>query len=105
LNNRQGYLYYRGGKPVGYGYIGSSSGPFAVLETRDFPAALAHAETEAANQGYAHFGVEAPMINQVAVDYLLARSFWLDSFIAIFMSNVPFGKFEHYIITSPPFFL
>ena len=29
----------------------------------------------------------------------------MDSFIAILMSDTPWGSFEHYIVTSPPFFL
>lgn len=105
LSNRQGYLYYRAGQAVGYGYAGVRNGPFALLESSDFPAVLAHAETEAANAGRDHFGVEVPMINRVVVDYLLARGYQMDSFIAVLMSEAPFGKFENYIFTSPPFFM
>jgi ribosomal protein S18 acetylase RimI-like enzyme len=103
--NRQGYLYYRDGEVVGYGYTGSRDGPFALQETSDFPAVLAHAENQALMAGRDEFGVEVPMINQTAVDYLLGRGFRIDSFMAIFMSNVPFGQFENYIVTSPPFFI
>jgi hypothetical protein len=103
LENRRGYLYYRGSQPVGYGYVGSSNGPFAMLDGDDFPAILAHAEREAVDGGY-EFGVEVPMINRTAVNYLLARGFRLDSFFAFVMSDAPFGKFENYIFTSPPFF-
>lgn len=102
--DRQGYLYYRGEQPVGYGYLGPSHGPFALLDEADFPAVLAHAETQAAAQDYV-FGVEVPMINRAAVDYLLGRGCQLDSFFAFFMSDAPFGKFENYIFPSPPFFL
>lgn len=45
------------------------------------------------------------MVNRAAVDYLLARGYQMDSFIALFMSDAPFGKFENYVVTSPPFFL
>jgi ribosomal protein S18 acetylase RimI-like enzyme len=104
LSDRHGYLYYRDDRPVGYGYIGVRNGPFALLEADDFPAVLAHAEHEAAEDGR-EFGLEVPMINRVAVDYLLARGFHIDSFIGLSMSDAPFGKFENYIVTSPPFFL
>lgn len=105
LTQRQGYLYYRQGQLVGYGYAGLRNGPFALLNPGDFPAVLAHAENDAAANGRDHFGLEVPMVNRAAVDYLLARNFRLDSFIAIFMSDLPFGRFENYITTSPPFFL
>src|SRR5215212_58277 len=42
---RAGFVYQRDDKIVGYGYVGSSSGPFAVLDENDFPAVLAHAES------------------------------------------------------------
>ena len=104
-SDRQGYLYYRDATPVGYGYTGLRNGPFALLETSDFPAVLAHAESDAAQAGRDHFGVEVPMVNRSAVDFLLQRSYRIDSFIAILMNDKPFGNFEHYINTSPPFFL
>jgi hypothetical protein len=46
-----------------------------------------------------------PMVNRAAVDYLLGRGFWMDSFVALFMSDASFGRFDNYIVTSPPFFL
>jgi ribosomal protein S18 acetylase RimI-like enzyme len=105
LGNRQGYLFYRDKVPVGYGYVGARNGPFALIDVRDFPAVLARAESEAAKDDRDEFGLEVPMINRAAVDYLLAHGFHMDSFMAISMSNVPFGKFENYILPSPPFFL
>ena len=105
LQNRQGYLYYRGDEPVGYGYVGSGNGPFALLDSADFPAVLAHAENEAALAGRDHVGMEIPMVNETAVTYLLQRGFRMDSFMAYWMVDRPFGKLENYIITSPPFFL
>jgi hypothetical protein len=104
LSGREGYLYRRDDQPVGYGYVGFNSGPFALLEAADFPAVLAHAESQAALQGQP-FGVEVPTVNQIAVEYLLSRGYRLDSFVAILMNDEPFGKFENYIISSPPFFL
>lgn len=102
--DRQGYFYYRGGQPVGYGYVGQSSGPFALLDSQDFPAVLAHAESEVA-ASRREFGVEVPLINRDAVDYLLSRGFQMSEFFTFFASDVPFGTFERYIFTSPPFFL
>lgn len=46
LGDRQGYVYYRDDRPVGYGYVGARNGPFALIDDRDFPAVLAHAESE-----------------------------------------------------------
>ncbi|MBZ0281862.1 MAG: GNAT family N-acetyltransferase [Anaerolineae bacterium] len=104
MAQRQGYLYRRNGQAVAYGYVGRSSGPFAVLDPRDYPAVLALAENEAARQGH-EFGVEVPLMNRFAVDHMLSRGAQLDSFFEFFMSDVPFGQFEQYIFTSPPFFV
>lgn len=101
---RDGFVYKRGGEIVGYGYVGSSSGPFAVLDENDFPAVLAHAESLAAEKG-SEFGVETPLINKKAIQYFLDRKYQIDSFTALFMSNVPFGKFENYLCFSPEFFM
>jgi hypothetical protein len=105
LSDRQGYLYYRGSRAIGYGYTGTDNGPFALLDPLDFPAVLAHAETDAARRGVESFSVIVPLINRVAVSYLLARRFLLAEWLAFFMSDEPFGAFENYIQCSPPFFL
>lgn len=104
MSDREGYLYMRSDRPVGYGYAGIRNGPFALLDNRDYPAVLAHAENQVIGKRK-NFGVEVPMINRAAVDYLLSRNFRIDTFIALFMSDEPFGKFENYILTSPPFFM
>jgi GNAT superfamily N-acetyltransferase len=104
LNTRTGFLYRRAGEPVGYGFTGEQRGPFALLDANDFPAVLAHAETHAHSLGLTDFGFEVPLINEVAVQYLLGRGYQMDAFFAVFMSDKPFGKFENYIVTSPPFF-
>jgi len=105
MSDRQAYLYTRAGRPVGYGYVGHASGPFALLDAADFPAVLAHAEDQAARRGRSHFGLEVPMVNHRAVDYLLAGGFQIDRFMAQFMSDGPTGRFGNYIMTSPPFIL
>ncbi|MCB0255909.1 MAG: GNAT family N-acetyltransferase [Anaerolineae bacterium] len=109
LSDRQGYLYRRAGRVVGYGYEGRNNGPFALLEPADWPAVLAHAESTAARaeseSGRGHFGIEVPMINTAVVDYVLGRGFHIDSFVAQVMFDRPFGHFNNYIATSPPFFV
>ena len=101
---REGYVYKRGGQVVGYGYVGESSGPFAVLDENDLPAALAHAESRMADQG-AEFGAETPLINRKAIEYFVQHKYKIDTFTVLFMSNEPFGKFENYLCFSPVFFL
>lgn len=103
-SQRAGFIYQRGGDVVGYGYIGGSHGPFAVLDDADFPAILAHAETRTAEQG-GDFGVSVPLSNKKALDYLLSRNYQIDSFSALLMTNVPFGKLENYLTFAPEFFL
>ena len=105
LADRDGFLCLHGDIVMGYGYMGNTNGPFALLDPFDFPAVLAHAEGAAARAGRDHFGVEVPIPNQTAVDYLRGRQFKIDSFMAVFMSDESFGRFENYILTSPPFFL
>ena len=75
-----------------------------MLDDADLPAALAHAESLMAEKG-AEFGVSVPLVNKKAVDHHTARKYKLDSFSAILMSNVPFGKFENYLTFAPEFFL
>ena len=88
---RDGFVYKRNEEIVGYGYVGSSSGPFAVLDDNDFPAVLAHAERRMAEQEK-EFGAEAPLMNTKAIEYFIERKYQIDSFSAIFMSNVPSGN-------------
>jgi L-amino acid N-acyltransferase YncA len=104
ITTRAGFVYQRDDKIVGYGYVGSSSGPFAVLDENDFPAVLAHAESLMAERGE-EFGAEAPLINQKAIQYFIEHKYQIDSFSTIFMSNEPFGKFQNYLCFSPEFFM
>ena len=101
---REGSVYKRSGEIVGYGYVGSSTGPFALLDENDFPAVLAHAESLMAEQGE-EFGTETPLINRKAIEYFTARNYQIDSFTALFMSNEPFGRLENYLCFSPIFFM
>lgn len=104
MNDRRGFIYYRGQKPVGYGYSGKRSGPFALLKAADYPVVLSHAVRIARETG-ADIGLEVPLINRAAVRYLLANGYRMDTSYEFFMSNRPFGKFENYIFTSPPLFI
>lgn len=105
LHDRLAYLYTRGEQVVGYGYIGNGTGPIALLDAADFPAVLAHAEAAAVARGDDEFGMNVPMINRAAVDYLLAQGFRMEDFTVLFMSDAAFGRFDQYIISSPAFFL
>lgn len=105
LQDRQAILFRRAGQVVGYGYFGKGTGPIALLDAADFPAVLARAESEAAARGDDEFGMQLPLVNRHAVDYLLGRGFRLEDFTVFFMSDEPFGRFENYIFTSPPFFM
>jgi GNAT acetyltransferase-like protein len=103
-SNRDGFIYRRDEKVVGYGYVGSGHGPFAVLDDNDFPAVLAHAESLMAEKGD-EFGAGVPLINVRALQYFIERKYKIDSFSALLMSNVPFGRFENYLCFSPEFFM
>jgi GNAT superfamily N-acetyltransferase len=104
LSQRRGFLYRSADRLVGYGYVAEDAGPFALLDPAWFPAVLAHAEREAARLAE-HFYLEIPLINRRAVDYLLREGYHMSAFTALFLSDEPFGRFENYIFTSPPFFL
>ena len=102
--DRNGLVYKRDGEIVGYGYVGSGHGPFAMLDDNDFPAVLAHAESLMAEKGD-EFGAGVPLINVRALQYFIERKYKIDSFSALLMSNVPFGRFENYLCFSPEFFM
>ncbi|MBI3168791.1 MAG: hypothetical protein HYZ22_09955, partial [Chloroflexi bacterium] len=55
--------------------------------------------------GAAAVGFEAPTVNTAAIDYLLNRGYRLEGFMGSIMSEEPFGKFENYLLSSPPYFL
>jgi hypothetical protein len=103
-STRGGFVYKRNRNIVGYGYVGTSAGPFALLDDNDFPAVLAHAESLMAETD-AEFGVETPLINRRAIQYFMERKYQIDGFTALFMSNEAFGMFENYLCFSPIFFM
>jgi hypothetical protein len=46
-----------------------------------------------------------PLVNQTAVDYLLAQGFRMGSFTSFLMSDAPLGRFDAYVLTTPAFFV
>jgi GNAT superfamily N-acetyltransferase len=104
LKDRKGYLYLREGEPVGYGYVGSWAGPFAMRETSDYPAVLAHAETQMAESG-GELMLAVPLVNRKAVDYLLSRGFQMNTqFVMLFLADRLSPQLDRYIISMPVFF-
>lgn len=103
---REGYLYRRAGRPIGFAFVGpGGSGPIAALDPADQPAILAHVETRAAQMGIEELSVEVPMVNEVAVRHLLDRGLHFDPFYTFLMSSRPFGSFDRFIGFAPPFVL
>jgi hypothetical protein len=102
LSNRKGFVYLRNGSPVGYGYVGLYQGPFATLDPEVIGPMLAHAESVAEVD---EFGVEAPLINRAALQYLFGNGFRMDPFVNFFLSDVELGKFDRYVVTTPSLFI
>jgi GNAT superfamily N-acetyltransferase len=103
---REGYLYRRGGEPIGFAFVGAhGSGPIASLDAADQVAILSHVESRASKLGVDELGLELPMINEVAIRHLLDRGFRFDPFYTFLMSSRPFGRFDRYLGFSPPFVL
>ena len=102
LTQRHGYWYRRNGRSLGYGYVGAYSGPFAALDPAALAPMLTHAESVAPGDG---FGVDVPLINRSALDYLLDAGYRMDPFVNYFMSRPALGRFDRYLVTSPSFFI
>jgi len=66
---------------------------------------LAHAETQAHRLGAETIGFETPTVNTIVIDYLMSRDYRIGGFITSILSDKPFGNFENYLLTSPPYFL
>ena len=105
MSDRQGFLYLRAGQAVGYGYVGTKSGPFALLDGADYADALTAAESKAASMGLLRFNLVVPLLNQAAVEHLLGRGYRMDPFHTRFMTDKQVGNFANYIGTSPMNFL
>jgi GNAT superfamily N-acetyltransferase len=106
LGQREGYLYRRDGRPIGFSFVSKGgSGPIAALEPSDMVPILGHVETRLAELEVKQLSLEIPMINEVAMRHLIARGMRMDTFITLFMSSRPFGRFDRFIGFSPPYFL
>lgn len=102
MAHRQGFLLLRGDRVAGYGYVGDPfSGPFAVLDEADYGEAIAHAEGLALAQGYKSFGLDVPMLNRAAVDYLLVHGYRLSPFFCFYMCDQQPSHVGKTIITAP----
>jgi GNAT superfamily N-acetyltransferase len=102
MQDRAGFLYRCQGRIIGYGYSGYDAGPFALLDENLYPAVLSHAESIAYGK-FERIHLEVPLINRLAVDYLLNQGYQMSSFTALFMSDSEFGSFSRYIFPAPPF--
>jgi GNAT superfamily N-acetyltransferase len=105
--HRTGRLFLRDGRPAGYGWAGWWAGPVAALDAHDLPAMLAMLEEVAAQDGREEIGWQVPQTAQPAVQHLLSRGYRLDPFPTFLMSDGPDlpGRFDRYLLTSPPFFV
>lgn len=106
LSQREGYLYTRNGRAIGFAFVGSAgSGPLVAVEPGDQVPMLRHLEGCAAELGLDKWGLEVPMVNEVAMRHLLGRGFRIDPFLTILMSSRPFGQFDRFIGFAPPLVL
>lgn len=106
LEQREGYLYRRNGSPIGSAFVSQvAAGPIAALDPNDMVPILRHVETRAAELGVETLSLEVPMVNEVAMRHLMARGMRMDTFLTLFMSSRPFGRFDRFIGFSPPLFL
>ena len=107
IDNRNGYVYRRGGRVVGSAFMsrGGGIGPVSAAEPSDMPGILDHLERRAAEQEIAEMTVDVPGPNEAAMRHLLGRRFKMDPFLTLFMSSRPFGQFDRFIGFSPPFVL
>jgi GNAT superfamily N-acetyltransferase len=102
MSHRAGFLLLRDQHVVGYGYVGEPfSGPFVLLDQNDFSIALAHAESIAFANHYDSFGVDVPMVNRVAIHYLLQRGYQMSPFFCFYMCNEQLPHVNRTIITGP----
>jgi GNAT superfamily N-acetyltransferase len=116
MDERQAVVARRDRRIVGYAYGGRFQGPIAALDPADVPALLAWAESAAAiastdvgatatGAAGREIGFDVPLTNVVAVRHLLARGYRIDPFITYYLSDGPAGRFDRYVVTSPPLFI
>lgn len=106
VEQREGYLYQRGGQPVGFGFVGLSGvGPVTTLDPADQPGILDHIEGRAAAIRREEIGFEVPMVNEVAMRHLLGQGYRMDTSLTLLLSSRPFGQFDRFIGFGPPIVL
>lgn len=106
LQQREGYLYLRDGRPDAFGFVGKvGSGPVAALSAEDQPFILTHLEGRARALRREYLAFEVPSINRVAMRHLLDRGYQIDTFLTLLLSSRPFGQFDRFIGFAPPFVL
>jgi GNAT superfamily N-acetyltransferase len=110
MDERSAIVARRGERVVGYAYGGRFQGPIAALDPADLPALLAWAASTAARTATPgpasrEIGFDIPLSNVIAVRHLLERGYRLDPFITYYLSDGPAGRFDHYVVTSPPLFI
>jgi GNAT superfamily N-acetyltransferase len=104
LGDRPAVLYRRGRRAVGYGFECNALGqigPLAVLEPSDMPAALAHVENSAFEQGLSEIGLNVPEINRTAVAWLLEHKWRIFPFYTLVMASGAFMKLDRYVLCEP----
>jgi GNAT superfamily N-acetyltransferase len=102
IEHREGHLYRRDERSVGFAFVSrDGSGPIAALEPAELVPILLHAETRAHALGMDEVSFEVPMPNEVAMRHLLGRGFKIDPPLTLFMSSVPFGRFDRFIAFAP----
>src|SRR5205085_4534729 len=95
VQERRGFVYRRAGRTVGYGYIGFNNGPFALENSTDYPAVLAHAETQGAARRAEQISFEVPLINRAAVEHFLERHYIMDTIFSFYMADSAVGRLEN----------
>ena len=82
LERREGYLYRRGGRSIGFAFVGKGgAGPIAALDADDLAVELLHVEGRAHALGVNRLNLQVPGVNAVAVRHLVGRGFQIDAWV------------------------
>ncbi len=104
----EGWLLRRGGRPVGYAYLGGDGtegpgalGPVATLRPQDQGAALSFALAESAARRPGEPAlVMVPAANQYAQRLLWRAGFTFEGATALLCASRPFGRFDRYLLAG-----
>ena len=102
VSQRPAWIARRDGEPVGFafGVSGELTGPIGALDPRDMPALLALVENHAAEAGEPNVYFSTPLANHTAVEWLLARGYTIDPFVASFLADSDWLKVDRWIHTG-----